>query len=393
MSDSPYILRSSGAPQWGKCSGSLTACMSVPDVETQEKREGTASHWVGSECLDEWASPQGSAAFCSAWIGRVAPNGVVIDEKMAEGAQVWVSDVLQVCQTHGALRQLMVEQPVAMPQIHEKNGGTLDTALWLPDKRVLFHWDYKHGHRECKAVGNLQSVDYIAGLMDKLELHGEDDTQITVVSRIVQPFCYQASAPIGEWIVKLSDLRGYFNQLHGKAHEALTGGKFTAGEHCRDCAAVGRCATARRAAISAFTYANELPEINLLSGADLGLLHEQLKEGVTVVKAVQEAVEDELNARIRAGAVDTGLALATKYGRLNWTAPVSQVIALAQAFGVDASKDAVKTPTQVKDLVEAGPKRKAFEQVLKTVAERPVNGAKLIPASDTIGAHVFKKKG
>lgn len=391
MTQSPWYLRASSAPQWGVCSGSLMAALSVPNVETQATREGTAAHWVGAKCLTAWPDPEGGGPHCSAWVGVTAPNGVIIDTAMAESAQAWVADVLQVCQTHGTLRQLMIEHPVAMPQIHAKNGGTLDTALWLPDKRVLFVWDYKHGHRECKAVGNLQLADYSAGLVSQLGLSGLQDQDLTVVMRIVQPNCYQARAPISEWVVKLSDLRGYFNQLSAKAHEAVDNPKFTAGPQCRDCPAVGRCATARRSSVSAFTYADEIPEINTLTGADLALLYAQLKNGATIVNALRDAVEDELHKRLGDGALDTGLAIATSYGHLAWTAPPAQVLALAQSFGVDASKDDLKTPTQVKNAVAAGAKRTAFEQALKVVAKRPTRGAKLIPAGDTLGAQVFQK--
>jgi hypothetical protein len=380
------VLAPSSAPQWAFCSGSVTANAAVPQFDTQESREGEAAHWVGETVLRAFKVPNGGQhLLCSDLTGMKGPNGVVIDEKMAEGAQIRVDDTLQVCQEHGAVQQLLVEHRVHMPQIHPDNWGTLDTSLHLPAVNTVYIWDYKHGHRQHDAFEHMQLVDYVGGLAAELRL--SPDTLLVI--RVVQPFCYSSDGPISEWRVTLGELQPYFEQLRVMANEALTDPKFTAGKHCRDCAAVGRCATARRAAYSVITYAKEPYLIETMTGADLAVERKILEIGGVIVKARGKAIDDELTYRINGGAADTGLALQSSFGNLAWTVPPAQAIALASQFGVDIAKPGVDTPTQAKDKVPVT-MRPTFEQVLKTVTRRNPTGAKLINADDTIGAQAFK---
>lgn len=386
MSGQHAPLPPSGAPQWGFCSGSVAASLQAPNFETDDSREGTAAHWCGSECLEAWKSAEPGAPMCTDWIGKTAPNGVVIDEKMADGAQEWVSDVLMVCQQHGGLRSLLIEHRVHMPQIHDQNWGTLDTALWAEEANTLYLWDYKNGHRENSAYANLQLVDYVAGLLMEIPLRGD----ITIVMRIVQPFCYQATGAISEWVIKLADLDTYFNILHHQALEAMTNPTFTAGKHCRDCPAIGRCATAKRAGYSVITYAKEPYEINTLSGHELAVERTILSEGLAIIKGRLEAIDDELYDKVSKGDTGSGLTIESKFGNVAWSVPPAQAIALAGQFGVDAAKPGVLTPTQTKNKVPAK-MRPAFEKVLKTVSKRPSNGVHLIQAADSRTARAFKR--
>lgn len=382
-------LAPSSAPQWGYCSGSVPANAAVPNFDTQASREGTAAHWVGAECLKSFrSSSDNGGLLCNSWIGATDPAGVVIDEKMAEGAQIWVSDVLNVCNQYGALQSLLIEHRVHMPQIHDECWGTLDTAAWIPEANTLYLWDYKHGHRECSAKGNLQLIAYVAGLLAKLS--GQPDID-RIVMRVVQPFCYKSDGPIDEWQTTPEELVPYFEQLRYMANEALTDPKMSAGKHCRDCAAIGRCATARRTAYSVIAYASEPYDIDTMGGADLATERQLLAVGSTILKARQEAIEDELQHRINGGATDTGLTMQATFGRLAWSVPPAQAVALAGQFGVDISKPDVLTPTQAKNKV---PKemRSAFEQVLQTVTIRNSTGMTLINAEDAISAQAFKRK-
>jgi hypothetical protein len=60
----------------------------VPDTDAPRTRGGTASHWVVSEGLEHFKANGLGSCVANDWLGAVAPNGVVIDEEMAEGAQV-----------------------------------------------------------------------------------------------------------------------------------------------------------------------------------------------------------------------------------------------------------------------------------------------------------------
>ncbi len=389
MIEEHAVLAPSAAPQWGNCSGSVLVSKHAPNLDSEESRRGTAVHWVGSEVLS--GRKVGRPTYCWDFIGGTAPNGVVIDEEMATGADTYVADVLSVAEEHGAVEQLLVEHRVHMPQIHEENWGTLDCALPLLGRGLVYIWDYKNGHRENRSKGNLQLIDYLAGLSVELGIGGDQDQQTRVVMRIVQPFCYKAKGPVDEWSCTLSDLRGYFNQLTAKAHEALTSPTLSTGPWCRDCHAVKTCSAARRAAYNLIDYAGAPYEMDTMTGADLAVERQILGAGTAVAKARLEAIEDELRLRVSDGAADTGLALQTAKGRREWAVPAEQAIALASQFKADISKPGVLTPTQAKAAVPRD-LRQQFDQVLQSVTRRPASGLKLIEAGDTIAARAFKTR-
>lgn len=385
-------LAPSFAPVWGHCSGAVAVNAAAPEQYSPETAEGTAAHWVASECLKLWQEPGAGAPPASYWIGEAgAPGGIVIDEEITEAVQVYVSDVLKVAQEHGALRQLLIEHKVHAPQIHADNWGTLDCALWLPDKGLLYLWDYKHGHRLNSAVGNLQLVDYIAGLIAELNINGHDDQHITAVLRIVQPRCYHSpTGPVSEWRVTLSDLRGYFNTLHNQAAEAYSKPTLTTGLHCRDCPGVGRCSAARMAGYSLVDYVRQPFAIDTMTAADLATERAILSRGLKAAQARLEAIEDDLTHRLKAGdSAGTGLSLQSSQGRRAWSVPPPVVLTMARQFGFDASKPDVITPTQ---FVKAAPAamQTAVQQAVNAISHRPPGALKLVDAADCRTALAFK---
>lgn len=388
------ILAPSSAPIWGFCSGSVLAQQSAPNFDTQESREGTAAHWVGSECLKNWRVEGLGDLLTSDWLGKVDPDGVVIDDKMVEGAQTYVDDVLRVARSHHATRDLLIEHHVSMPQIHQENAGTLDACLPIPYHNIVYMWDYKHGHREVDAKGNLQMIDYFAGIMQELNIDSRRECEIEFVIRIVQPFAYSANGPVTEWRGYLSDLREYINQLTHQAHAAFADPRFTAGKHCRDCTIVGKCATVRRYLYAWADYSNEPYVIDDMSAHDLATERDLLSGALAVGKERLQAIEDDLMHRIKAGkGVDSNLVVSTTEGRLNWVKdmPVAQILSLCQQFGVDGQKDAAITPTQATKLVSAE-MRDTFQEALKAFAKRS-KGLTLTPADESLTSRAFKHKG
>lgn len=386
-------LRPSSAPLWGNCAASLIATDGRADAPNRRTIEGQGAHWVGAECLLAWVRPDGGAPICREWLGKIDPDGTVIDEEMCDGAQVYVDDVLKTCNDTGGLRSLLIEHPVAMPGIHADNAGTLDAGLFDPDGAKLYLWDYKHGHRGVDVVGNLQFIDYVNGLVELYKIDGVQDQYVEAVIRCVQPFNYQARGPVKEWRLPLSDLRGYFNKLKAKADEA-TGPNptYSTGKHCRDCTAVLDCEAARAAGYNYIDLVSTPTDLSTMDGASLALFREQVRNGQVVGKSMVDAIEEELTHRIKAGATDTGLALEVKYGNLAWTVDDAQAIAIAGQFGVNNAKAvAALTPTQTKNATPTE-LRPAMDLVLKSVTARPSGGLALTPAGDTIAARAFAKR-
>lgn len=392
-------LPPSGAPQWGVCSGSIMAQMSCPDIEHPRTRAGSASHWVASECLEQWQVPGAQVPLCKDWIGKTAPNGVVIDEETAEGAQVFVRHALRRKQKLGKCDAVLIEHRVNMPRIHAQNWGTLDLCLARFDRDergritggTVYLIDYKFGHRQCKAEGNLQLINYFAGILEKYGIGGIAEQNMTAVFEIVQPFCYQNDGPVDSWMVNAAELRGYYNQLERKAWEVFNRPTFTAGPQCRDCKALARCATVRQSHYSLIDYVNQPYEIDTMSSSDLAVERGILLAGLETAKSRLEAVEEELAHRIGQGDKDSGLVLQTGQGRLKWTVPTPVAISFAKQFGVDASKAGVLTPTQVIDAADAD-RKPLIKQAMRAVAKRPSTGLKLTKAADSRTVRAFTKK-
>ena len=386
MTGQHAIHAPSSAPQWGRCPGSVAANLNVPDNSGQRTREGEAAHWVGEIILKGWtAGGGGGVVLCTDLIGHTAPNGVVVDEEMAEGADEFVRAVLDVC-GNGHLSALRVEQRTDVPQIHSECWGTYDAAAFLPDLNELHVWDYKHGHREVSAFENLQLICYAAGLSREYPVH----VDTTVTLHIVQPYCYHATAPVWTWSVTYGELLPYVDRLREAAERAMTDPVLTPGLHCRDCAAVGRCASARRFGYSIISYANEPYEIETMNGPAKAAERLILGDGLKVIKARLEAIEDDLRADVSKGDRSSGLTIQNRKGRTKWAVPAAQVIAFAHQFGADVAKPGTLTPAQA---TRAVPKaaREVFEQALPSLTTQPSTGVSLVPVENSRTARAFTR--
>ena len=390
-------LAPSSAPQWANCSGSVMANAHVPDSEAPRTRAGTASHWVCSEGLGHFKKNGLGSCVANDWLGAVAPNGVVLDEEMVEGAQIFMDNASEIIERHDCLQHIMVEQAVRMPHIHAQNYGTLDLAVPLLNFDVanrvtsgkIYLLDYKFGHRECKAFGNYQLIDYLEGLVAMFNIDTTAEQFIEVEFQIVQPFCYQASDKISVWKESIANLRSYVNQMIAKAQEVFTNPSFSSGPWCRDCKAIHRCQTAEKGNYSLIDYVNDPCVILNMNGSDLATERAILEQGITVAKARMEALEEELKFRLGKGeAKESGLMLQSAYGNLGWDIPPAQAIALASMFKVDASKADILTPTQT--IAKASKEMKPLlKTAMKNISSRPPKGLKLIEAKDSFTARAF----
>lgn len=383
-------LAPSSASEWGHCSGSVLAQVGIPNRDTEQTRKGNAGHWVAASTLRAHKSGATTGLLCSDYVGQSDPDGTIIDDEMAEGAQVYVDDVLEVCHRFDCLADLLIEHRVYMPKIHAQNWGTLDAGIYLPARRLVHLWDYKGGHRDVQAVGHFQMVDYLQGLVEEYGIDGHADQQITAVVRVVQPFCYYARGPIKEWTVPLCDLRAYWNILQAKATEAFTNPLLTTGLWCRDCRALGKCAATRRARYNFIELVNQPYEMDAMDGADMAVERLILEDGIAVAKKRLEAIEDELQHRIKDGDSSSRLTVEAVPGRLEWAVPVPQAVALFSQFGVNIRKEGALTPTQSLQKVPKE-QRRHVDGLLKRFTKRR-SAITLVPVEESRNARAFKPK-
>ena len=89
-----------------------------PDDDDTDSRDGTAAHWVMEEVLNSYKGGyvEGRIRVASDFLGKTAPNSVIIDDEMVDAAKVMISHCLKLVDTHGAGQMMCVEQRLQMPQ-------------------------------------------------------------------------------------------------------------------------------------------------------------------------------------------------------------------------------------------------------------------------------------
>ena len=74
MIEEHAVIASSGMPRTVPCPGNIQAQTLYFEEESEESREGTAAHWVGSEVLDSWKAG-GAIKLCTDFLDVTACLG------------------------------------------------------------------------------------------------------------------------------------------------------------------------------------------------------------------------------------------------------------------------------------------------------------------------------
>ena len=364
-------LSPSSASRWVKCPGSVPLAARYPETGcSAAAEEGTASHWIGSETLS------GRGRTMQQWVGVKAPNGIVIDMEMVDGAYVYVEAVKQLA---GVQQALTVEQPVNCAVVHPECWGTPD--LWYWQGSELHVWDYKYGYTIVNPFENWQLICYAAGIMTSLT--GLQDQQVTVVLHIVQPRPFHAEGSVREWRVSGSDLRGYINRLSLAAAQAMSTTPCTAsGHHCRYCAARHACPTLAAACYASIDYIGQAQPEEL--SVDAMAMEYRILDRISVlIKSRLSAHESRMIGMIKAGQAVPGYTVDYGSGHAKWNRPVGEIVALGQMMGLQlAGEPTAITPAKA---IKMG----LDESLVKAYSERPQTGMKLLATGDSLANRVF----
>lgn len=386
------LLRFSAAPMWANCSGSVAASRAVPNISGPEAERGTAGHWVAASVLLAYRDNTGDPLITRAYVGKAAPNGVVIDDEIADGAEGFVRHVLALAQEFGGVQALLIEYRVEGKHIHPEAGGTLDVALPLVGKDGQLHHlyiiDYKAGRRRVTPRGNYQLIGYASSLLEAYGVSGVGDQSLIVDLQIYAPFQYAKGGPATTWRVRASELRPYVNRMQHMAHEATTTPRLTAGEWCRDCPAVGRCDAAMQAGYNAWEAASLPYLIHTMGDAALATEREFVHNALALLKGRAEALDAEAMHRMGAGRVLPGLALESGRSSWSWSVDDAVAIAMARQFGLNIATTSAKTPTQTVALASAA-ERPMVQMVLESITKRAAGSLKITHAADSIMSKAF----
>lgn len=354
-----------------------------PETEENEAAaEGTASHWVASEVLASYLTP-GSVLCPNSFIDQISPNGVLITEEMAEGANVYILHVLLIAQKFGLLQSMYVEKSVFIRRIHNQMFGTPDCVLWDQKNFKLYIFDYKYGRRYVSIFECWQLMAYAVGVLDEMTGgNGLVDQAITVEMVIVQPRTYTVDSPVRSWTIPASDLRGYANQMKAACDAALSEHPpLASGSHCRDCSALHVCPAAQQAAYNAVDVSTSLTPVEM-SNAAIGTELVILQRASEALKERLVAMEAQALALSKKNSAIPGFIAEQGYGNKKWDKPLDEVISLGKMLGLDLSKPAAITPTQA---IALG----MDEGTVNSYSKRPHGKVKLVRSKLSKAALIF----
>lgn len=367
-----YDIRPSAAWIWGigGCRGYARMTALYPEIpgatDDKIREEGTAGHWVAHSIGQGFIVPEGT----------LAPNKVEVDDKMLDGANIYLED-LRAC-------GVPVYQEMTLPAqwIHPECGGTSDAWAWDAVNRKLIVWDYKYGYRYVDAFENPQLSIYVSSILDYLHklgwiiLDGVSEMDITVEMVVVQPRCFGAE-PIRRWTVKATMLRGIWNTLRQAAVETLAPEPtLKAGSWCQDCSARHACPAAQRAALASIDFSAKMIPHDLTPAA-MGDALRRIKQAKEFLESLESGLEVQLLHAISNGHVDPNWSIG--YGRGSTAfkeGAEQQFLALAKYMKLDGvtKPERAKTPLQIIDAI--GP-----DLISRFIEKRP-GAKKLVPFTD-----------
>lgn len=380
-------MRPSGAGQTVHCPASVSMQELFAHEGTHQiTEEGTAGHWGSEKCLKSYFDPSGSILLASDLIGQTAPNDVTITEEIADSIDIYITNILATVQQEGmTINDLHIEELVKIQRLHAECEGTPDVWAFNEKTGVLTVWDLKLGYGIVEAFENWQMICYAIGILDQITSGNAlaADNHIRVRLRIVQPRAYHDDSSVRDWNIPAIDLRGYANTLQHAFAIALKPNPFTkSGQHCKHCSAIIGCRTAQRAAANGIDVTDKM-NIQVLPPHALKYQREILLRAIDAAEFQLEALNGQIESLIKSGQTVDGLDLDNPEGRLNWTIPPEQVIAVGDAFGVDLRNIKPKTPTQSKKLID--------ESVINMYAERSKGKTKIVNSDNTKAAKIFGK--
>lgn len=331
------ILAPSSAYKRIACAGSRAMEALYPETEeSEESREGTAAHWAASELLSGRTIDT----------GLLAPNGVMLTDEMVEGADMYAADVRSTDVEFVGFPPV-IEQRVDISSIHPQCWGTPDAWRFKPYKLIV--WDYKFGHRFVEEFENWQTIEYVAGILEKVGINGISDQRTEVEIRIVQPRCYVGGSPIRVWRIMASDLRTYFNHLRQREEMSLSPDAVcTVNPHCRDCRARHACPTLQRASYGDMDVALSTVPFDLPASA-LGAELRFIDRAIERLTARQTGLAEQALSMIKRGQAVSFYKANPTIGRQRWNKPDSEVLALGDMMGVNLIKTKPITPKQALD--------------------------------------------
>jgi hypothetical protein len=300
------------------CPGSAALEAGEPDSSNDYSDEGTAAHFLASECLVTNTNADGFtgqvigifAGKAHWWSSEMMPpdNSFTVDDDMANYVNVYLHNVRQYAE--GGILHVEQRMPIGHLTGEKDAAGTAD-AVVIQDGEIIVV-DLKYGMREVNGERNKQLMIYALAALEKFCLYGNESSGYggefdTIRTVIIQPrigHFPEWSCTVDELLAFGAEVRRAANECH-KAVEFSNGGLFdmrgflVPGDHCRKnyCKARATCPALSKFVTDSigadFENLSELPDF-IPDDAALGDKMNAIPMIEDWCKAVRAKVEGEL---------------------------------------------------------------------------------------------------
>ena len=369
------------------CPGSVPLCNSVPErLSSSYADEGTFAHALGERHLLARNFDAQQSIGDEIESDKLASKKIVTTE-MAAAVQVYLDAVqAEMVKTEDAI--LLIEERFTLPISSAEEGevfGANDALVYHPSTGRMVVFDYKHGQGvSVSAEDNKQLKFYAAGAA----LSHPDWPIAELELVIVQPRARDADEQdipgVKPWPMDTFELLEFVAEVEEAVRRAkdaaslgpllqtgtlLDGSNpFTAGSHCRWCAAASVCPAKKEEVVASIGL--DFHDIEDIAAKSLPIPKEMgtdkiaaLLRGLDTLTAWANQVRDYAYGLLEQGVAVPGFKLVDKVGRRKWIDNEAEIAAyLEMVYGVDGEDVMPRklvTITEAERLVKARVTEKA----------------------------------
>jgi hypothetical protein len=357
-----------------RCPGSVQACADLPDESSKFADEGTAAHFLASECLGRGDEPfshlgrtilvsrDGAEWLPEGWAAGNAASSFLVDQDMCLAVRDYVDYVRGVSKATGGA--LLVEQRLPISSLTGESGahGTADAVI-LAEREIIVI-DLKYGRGVAvSAADNEQLQIYALAALREFGLAQDFDRVRMVIHQPRLGAVSEATlsiddlADFGERVLEAAGFTQYPDALLNPSEEA-----------CRWCRAKATCPALRAEVVELF---GAVPAPQAESADVLA----DCMAKVDLIEGWCKAVRAEVETRLLTGKPVRGWKVVQgKKGNRKWSSDAdAEAMLKAMRIPHDRMYDyAVISPTSAEKLAKAeviGPRQWPRVAALITQAE------------------------
>ena len=358
-------LSPSSAERWMTCPGSVALCDGLPDQGSEYADEGTAAHFLASECLSKGKHPaehlgqrilvdkEGGTRFDDA--GKFE-----VDVDMAGHVNHYVQAVRE--QAKDGVLLVEVAVPIGDFTFEEDATGTADAVVITADGELQVH-DFKYGQGVMvEAFENKQLLLYALGANSLLELaHEYDRVRVfihqprTRTTHSEYPISLEDLLQFGQEVMAAATSTRLATEAQGEYAEWPTDWLAPSDDACRWCRAKTQCpalyAVVSQSTALAFQDLDAPPALNTLTLGDK-------MRAVPMVEKWCKAVRAEVESELFAGhQVDGFKIVQGRQGNRAWTDPIESEKLMKEIFRLKVEEMyelKLISPTSAEKLKKAG---------------------------------------